>query len=255
MDKTVSELVYAAWVNTDKPLLYETKTEIKEINFANPVNNKYFDANFRGICNLCGAEITNGGIPAKKFFSNNYMDYPIHKNPESTHICKACGFCLGMNPTGRIALFRYPIIAEKTLHLCSRDQFREYLLNPPEPPFVMIFPTSQKKHLFSKSKVSYSKKCFFCNLEETTIFIDSSINKLIKTIDALRGIGLSLENIRNNTISTKVIKKYNFSSQERLINLMNEISASPMMGLALTVSKIQEEDKAVCYLDLTQKTL
>lgn len=180
MVNTVSELIYQAWLNTNKPILYKIKDEVKEIELANPVQNKYFDASFVGVCNLCGVEIKDGRITAKKFFGSNYMDWTLHKNPESTYICKSCTFCLGMNPIGRIILLRYPVVAEKTLHLCNREQFREYVLNPPEPPFVMIFPTSQKKHLFSKAKISYSREKFFCNLEETIVYVDSSVKVLVK---------------------------------------------------------------------------
>lgn len=158
---TQSELIYNAWLNTKKPIIYTIKDELKEIEFANPEKNKFFDLNFKGICNVCGNNITDGGIPVKKFFSAKYMDYGIHKRPSSTHICKSCAFCLGMNPNGRITLFRYPLVANlENMFLCNRKMFRDFLINPPEPPFIMLFPISQKKHLFSKSKISFSNENF-----------------------------------------------------------------------------------------------
>lgn len=258
--ETPQEIIYNAWKNTPKPILYETsdtkgKQVIKEVDFAIPEENRDYNKTYDGLCNLCGQE-THGGIPIKKMFSSNYMDWPIHKEPEETHICKACAFCIGMNRVGRIVLFHYPIVAEKTLHLCNRKQFREYVLNPPEPPFVMILPTSKKKHLFSKSRVSYSKENYFCNLEEMTISVDRNIMQIMKDIEALRGIGFTKDNISSARIPGNVIKKYSLAvcDFENLISKMEKLCKNEMFGLALEVSQKMEEEKAVCYLGLTLKT-
>lgn len=256
---TPQKLIYNAWLNTPKPIIYEaadTKGNVqrKEINFAIPEENAAYDENYKGLCNLCG-EKANGGIPIKKMFSSNYMDWQMHKEPEATHVCRSCAFCIGMNPVGRIALFRYPIVAEKTLHLCSRKQFRDYLTNPPEPPFVMILPTSQKKHLFGKSKVSYSNQKYFCNLEEITVPVNTGIKQIIRDIEALRGAGFTKDNILYARIPGNVIKKYKIESYdyEKLLKKMEGLVKSGMFALALEVSQKMEEEKAICYLDLTPK--
>lgn len=257
--KTPQQLIYEAWKNTKKPLFFERSDakgniERKEINFAIPEENEFYNPEYKGICNLCG-EPMKEGIPVKKVFSGNYMDWSIHKKAGETHICKYCLFCLGMNIEGRIALFRYPIVAEEEeLHLCNRKQFRDFLLNPPEPPFLMILPTSQKKHLFSKSKVSYSKKQYFCNLEEITFSVNDKIRKLVETIEALRGIGCKKEDIAAGSISGNVIKDYEVYSLEKLIAIIEEIRKNPMFPLAIEVAQKAEKEKAICYLDLIPKT-
>ena len=258
--ETPQRIIYEAWKNTPKPIIYETSDAkgnkiIKEVNFAIPEENKDYDEEYNGLCNLCGQE-AHGGIPIKKMFSSNYMDWPIHKEPEATHICKACAFCIGMNPVGRIVLFRYPLVAEKILHLCNRKQFREYLLNPPEPLFVMILPTSQKKHLFAKSKVSYSRENYFCNLEEMTIAVDGNIKQIVTDIEALRGAGFTKDNISSAQIPGNVMKKYILTCHdfENLISKMENLCKSEMFMIALEVSQKMEEEKAICYLGLTPKT-
>lgn len=258
--ETPQSIIYSAWKNTHKPIIYETSDAKgnpikKEVDFAVPEENKFYEPEFRGRCNLCGEEV-HGGIPIKKMFSSNYMDWPIHKESDSTHICAACSFCIGMNPVGRIALFRYPIVADKELHLCSRKQFREYLLNPPDPPFVMIFPTSQKKHLFSKAQVSYSRRNFFCNLEEMTVTVNPGIKPLINDIEALRGAGFTKTDIESARIPVSVFKKYKIEAFkcEKMIERMEELAKSEMFALALEISQKMEEEKAICYLDLTLKT-
>lgn len=258
--KTPQEIIYNAWKNTEKPIIYETADTkgnpiIKEVDFAVPEEHAAYDAEYKGLCNMCGKE-THGGIPIKKIFSSNYMDWTIHKEPDRTHICKACAFCIGMNPVGRIALFRYPLVADKELHLCNRKQFREYLFNPPEPPFVMILPTSQKKHLFAKSKVSYSQEHYFCNLEEMTIDVDKSVKQIIADIEALRGVGFTKDNISSARIPGNMTKKYNLTCYdfENLISKMENLRKSEMFNLALEVSQKMEEEKAVCCLGLTPET-
>ena len=258
--ETPQSVIYNAWKNTDKPIIYETADAKgnpvrKEVAFAVPEENKFYDTEYDGLCNLCGEEI-HGGIPIKKMFSSNYMDWAIHKEPGATHICKACCFCIGMNPVGRVALFRYPLVAERTVHLCNRKQFRKYLMEPPEPPFVMILPTSQKKHLFAKAKVSYSRKNYFCNLEELTVSVTPKIKGIMKDIEALRGAGFTKTDIESSRIPGNVIKKYNLNAYdyENLIIRMEKLKESEIFNLALEVSQKMKEEEAICHLDLIPKT-
>ena len=255
---TAQSIIYNAWKNTEKPVIYETidtkgNVKQKEVDFAVPENNAFYDPDYDGECNLCG-EHTHGGTPIKKMFSSNYMDWAIHKKCEATHICNACSFCIGMNPNGRIALFRYPIVAEKTLHLCNKRQFRDFLLNPPEPPFVMILPTSQKKHLFAKSKVSYSKENFFCNVEEITIPVDKSITDVIMTIEALRGIGIKRSDIESGRLPCGILKIASVSESEKILETVENVRNNQLFMLAIEVAQKMNEEEARCYLDLKPKT-
>lgn len=261
MDKrlTPQEAIYRSWRETKKPIIYKTKdgkgnSVEKEVDFADPEENQFYDKSYAGLCNMCGMEV-NGGIPVKKMLSSSYMDWAIHKAPQASHLCRACAFCLGMNPVGRIALFRYPLVAERTMHLCNRKQFRDFLVSPPDPPFVMIMPITQKKHLFGKTKVSYSKNHYFCNLEEITVQIDLKVKRLIDDIEALRGIGFKKTDIESARIPGSVTKKYAFTPYdfERLIEKMEGFARDGMFGLALEVAQKMEEEKAACYLGLTQK--
>lgn len=251
---TPQKIIYDAWNNTEKPIVYETvdakgNSKTKEIDFAVPKENKDYDAEYDGLCNLCG-QPTHGGVPIKSVFSSSYMDWAIHKSPESTHICDACMFCVGMNPNGRVALFRYPVVAEKTLHLCNKKQFRNYLLNPPEPPFVMILPTSQKKHLFAKSKISHSREHYFCNLEEITVSVDDGIKNILETIEALRGIGFRSTDIASARVPGNIMRIMNVTDAERMIGIMQDIRKNEMFNLALEAAQKMNEEEARCYLGL-----
>lgn len=64
---TPTELIYWAWTNTPRPIIYHTSdgkgNPIKaECNFLDPLKHKKYDTNWKGHCLICGAE-SQGGIP------------------------------------------------------------------------------------------------------------------------------------------------------------------------------------------------
>lgn len=260
MTPSISQIIYDSWRNTPKPLPYATADAkgnkiVKDVNFADPEKHPNYEPEYEGECNLCGMPFI-GGIPVKKLLGSSYMDWAIHKNPEGTHLCTACSFCLSMNPEGRVALFRYAIVADgKELMLCSRSQMRDYLLNPPEPPFLFIIPTSQKKHLFSKSVISHSRDNYFCNLEEQTVIVNrQKFTELVQKIEALRGVGIVKTDIEAGRIGGMFVKNYDIRSQERALEIIEECRKSEMFGLALFVAQKEEEEKSKCFLDFRPKT-
>lgn len=243
-----------------EPFLYHTKNgkgeEVtKEVYFADPLKNKFYQPTAEGRCNLCGESLKDGGIPVKKLLGASYMDWAIHKAPEEKYLCTACAFCLGMNPEGRIALFRYPVVAAgEDLYLCNRAEMREFLLHPPDPPFVMILPTSQKKHLFAKAKISYSRDQFFCNLEERTIKVSGEIRRLVKTIEALRGLGINKNMIMGKVIPTPFFRQCGVETVEKVLTTMEQMGRDEMFPLAMEVAQKMSEEEAKCYMDLILKT-
>lgn len=243
-----------------EPFLYHTKNgkgeEVtKEVYFADPLQNKFYQPTAEGRCNLCGEPLKDGGIPVKKLLGASYMDWAIHKAPEEKYLCTACAFCLGMNPEGRIALFRYPVVAAgEDLYLCNRAEMREFLLHPPDPPFVMILPTSQKKHLFAKAKISYSRDQFFCNLEERIILVSGKIEKLVKTIEALRGLGINKNMILEKVIPTPFFRQCGVETVEKVLTTMEQMGRDEMFPLAMEVAQKMSEEEAKCYMDLILKT-
>lgn len=258
---TPASMIYSGFRKKyPEPFLYHTKNgkgeEVtKEVYFADPLQNKFYQPTAEGRCNLCGESLKDGGIPVKKLLGASYMDWAIHKAPEEEYLCTACAFCLGMNPEGRIALFRYPIVAAgEDLHLCNRAEMREFLLHPPDPPFVMILPTSQKKHLFAKAKISYSRERFFCNLEERTIKVSGEIQRLVKTIEALRGLGINKNMILEKVIPTPFFRQFGIEIVEKVLNKMEQMGRNEMFPLAMEVAQKMSEEEARCYMDLILRT-
>ena len=99
---TPSKIIYSGFrKKSPEPFLYHTKNakgEIvtKEVHFADPMKNKFYQPEAEGRCNLCGETLKDGGIPVKKMLGSTYMDWAIHKAPEEKYLCTACAFCLGI---------------------------------------------------------------------------------------------------------------------------------------------------------------
>lgn len=258
---TVSELIYGGWLNTPLPLEYHTATAkgepvTKEVNFLDPHTFPAYDTEYSGRCNLCGAEV-RGGVPLKKLLGSSYMDWAVHKCSEATHICTACAFCLSINAKeGRAAVLRYPLTANRQgLRLLNRSEMRDALVSPPSPPFVAIVPVSQKKHLFSKAAISFSRDMFYCNLEETLMPVRrEAFEKLVKCIEALRGVGIVKTDIEAGRIGGAFIKNYGIAYQERAIDIIAGCRRSGMFSLALFLAQKMDEEEAECYLDFRPRT-
>ena len=82
---------------------------------------------------------------------------------------------------------------------------------------------------------------------------DFDIVRIVKTIEALRGIGFRKSDIESLKIPWTVMKSIGMKESERMIVTMSDIKNSEMFGLALEVSQKMNEEEARCYLDLKQK--
>lgn len=244
---TPSEIVYSAWEKTKKPLLYNTsdgkKSITKEVVFANPQENENFNADFEGICSMCGKEF-RGGIPLKKLIGKTYTDMDIHKAPEETHICEACAFCLMTSKIGLERLSRYSFVANnEELHLCNRAEMRDMLLNPPKPPFAAACAVTQKKHLIGKVRVSYSQERYFCNYEETPIEIKAEEFKHnVDTIETLCGLGITKTEIETATLKGNRYKDLGFKMCAKILDVIENLKKYSALQIALFVAQKKDEE-------------
>ncbi len=257
---TPTQLIYRAWLNTPKPIVYHTNDEHGvpinvECSFLDPLRHENFKVNWNGPCLICGAE-SAGGIPQKALLGSSYTDWPRHKCPESNYICSACAFTIMLNANSkRCCLCRYTFCAGETLEILNRAEMRNRLLNPPEPPFVMAVAVSQKKHIAFKSAVSYDRENYFCNLEEEIIGVNRrKLTEIVDLCEALRGIGLSKDDIAHGNLRYNIIQKYRLDAYDKINHKLRPVMTTRQFALGLYVAQKTEEEKAVCYLGLTPKT-
>lgn len=257
---TATQLIYEAWCKTPKPILYETndgKGNVITVNceFAHPETHKNYNEKLEGECLICGGKI-NGGVLAKKMLSSNYTDWHLHKNPQSENICKYCVMTMMLNmEANRMGLLRYSFCAGETLEILNRQKLRDRLLNPPKPPFVMVCAVSQKKHLAIKSKISYSRENYICMLEEEPIQVNlQQATDMINVCEALRGIGFTKDEIANGIVRYDKIKQFRMDAFDKINRLLKPIRNTRLFALCLYVSQKMNEEDAICYLGLKQRT-
>lgn len=257
---TATEIIYRAWMNTETPLLYETANEkgerfIAKINLLDPKNHKAYDAQVTGTCCICAKEF-NGGFASKDILSSSYTDWHIHRAPDSVTVCESCAFTLMLNiAEGRAGLCRYSFVAGETLKICNRADLRDAIIAPPPPPFVMVCAISQKKHLAIKARISYGRENYFCMMEEQCVSVNRQLAKdMINIIAALRGIGMTKDEIGKGVIRYDKIKGYRTDAYDKINHLLQPCRTERQFALCLHVAQKMNEEDAICYLGLTPKT-
>ena len=117
------------------------------------------------VCWLCGGETGGQGVPTKQAIKPTFTDNPHARAQESKSLCSGCAFCLSMRE-----LRNYSILAAADgLRHPSRADWREILLDPPEPPFVMCLAVSGQKHISFKAPVNLNREITTVALEEQLI--------------------------------------------------------------------------------------
>ncbi len=259
---TPTQLAYAAWQNTPQPMIYETRDDkgndlTVEVVLVSPESRAHYDAEWAGVCQICGGEFI-GGVPAEKFLGTNYTDWSIHKAPESTHICGACVWAMSLNAErSRQTLSRYSFVASATgLTLCNRAQMRDALTNPPEPPFVAVVAASQKKHLVTKALASHSRERYWCMLEEERVDIRLDMfRRYIAIIEALRGLGATKDEIGACNFRYERLREWGQENFERIVDLLCPYIKDRAFKLALHVAQKNDSEEAYkCYLGFQPRT-
>jgi CRISPR type IV-associated protein Csf1 len=191
------------------------------------------------ICWLCGGETGGLGMPTKKGIKPTFTDHPYARGQGSKSLCAGCAFCLSMRE-----LRNYSILASPAgLQHPSRAVWREILLSPPEPPFVMCLAVSGQKHLFMKAPVSLDRRMFTVMLEEQAVHvIPEKLGVCVEAIEALY-IYFSKDEIATGRYSQNRIKECGLRRWEELEGEIAYWRGRPLFDLALFVAQKREKPK------------
>jgi hypothetical protein len=233
-------------------LIYNTKdgkgNEIqKEINFIDPMTHKDMEE-FRGYCYLCG-EQTTYGMKLKKIFSNVFTDWNIGKCRTSTHVCPACCFTI-LTTKEHYGIRTFSNVANKDrLYLPNRVEMREFLLHPPDPPFVINLAVSKKKHIAFKGEVNYSKDIFTVMYEEMPVLIDrKDFTRLLELVEHFL-YGFTKTEITTGEYNQKRILNFGIEAWEAFEKRIKKYRGSPLLDVVMFVAqKVEEEEKLQCYM-------
>jgi len=194
-------------------------------------------------CSVCGATLHQGGVKfnallTKSTFNLNHQ----FKNMRSDMICSHCAVFFG-----RTSWLDYcdrnnkdpnfPKVGDKKQSVANwfffshyfaenehrivktRQDWREYLCNPPPPPFCFVLSTLCKKHLIFKAEMAYSQDIYPIRFEEKIIYINKEEFKhCLNTFEMLYNQGLSKASIKtgdyNSAALLKVDKPLFFKHEE-----------------------------------------
>lgn len=249
-----THLIYQAWKNTPK-IIQNTRNadgeEItRELTFVDPMKHDDMEEP-NGRCVLCG-EHTEQGIPKKKAIGSTFTDWNRVKNISGTHICPSCFFCLTTNPKGKVAIRNFSNVAERKFHLPNRVELREWILNPPDPPFVINLAVSQKKHIVFKGETQYSRDIFHVQYEEMPVLIiRERFREMIYLVEHLL-FGFTKTEISTGQYSTQRILKFGAEAWEAFEERIKPYRGTPFLDVVMFVAqRVEEEEKVACFMDLT----
>ena len=237
--QTASQLIRQAALKTSI-----VKVREKEINYTDP---PLIDTSDQ-VCWLCGGETGGKGLPTKKAIKPTFTDHPCARGYGSSSICPGCAFCL----TAR-ELRNYSILATTDrLSHPSRAEWREILINPPEPPFVMCLAVSGQKHLSFKAPVNLERGHYAVLLEEREIFVTPGrIEQAIEAVEALYAY-FSKAEIETGRYSQHKIKQCGISRWGQLEAAIENWRGRPLFDLAVFVAQKREVEEVTEKSGLAQ---
>uniref|UniRef100_A0A7C5SZ05 Uncharacterized protein n=1 Tax=Thermocrinis ruber TaxID=75906 RepID=A0A7C5SZ05_9AQUI len=169
----------------------------------------------KGECVLCG-RATERGHPVE--FSENFTSYNLLR--EGNCICEYC-YTLVKNQEFRRRSF---VLSREGVRFLSREECREVLLSPPDPPFFIYITQSGQRQgwLSAMHCVSYSKERFWVSTDFVGHFLASlrELKRMDELISVLRKAGVSKSSLRSGELS---MAEYRKLFEKNLSHLWNEV--------------------------------
>lgn len=185
-------------------------------------------------CYLCGRDGASQPLGLK----DSFTDHNKAQCPESKKFCERCHWALGLrcfywnagankwspiwgrnwswllsqgesfpqftgetHSDGKLTL---PVVN----NLPTRSLIREWLLNPPEPPFTIAVAESGQKHILPWAKEACSRDCFPVQFEHDSLYINASIfRELVATYESLMGMDFYKSEIDTGNFHSQKLMK------------------------------------------------
>ena len=191
------------------------------------------------ICPICKKEKSEG-IKSKKIVSSKFTDWTYIDD----YICENCADLFS------IYFYNY-VLDDDGIHLYNVRELEEQLTKQQKLPFMFVISTTQKKHLFYRSKWNYNADSFFVNLETETIYTTPKrMKQLFDFVCCLQTLGANKGEMKNGEIRFDVLKKTGFSALEFL---QNELIKSREIQIPLYCGQkreISEEEARCCIISI-----
>ena len=188
-------------------------------------------------CYLCGGKTGGKGKPVKQAILPTFTDQDKARFPLSTVICPGCAFCLSFRQ-----MRNYSIVAmkDRLIHP-DRPTLRNYILEPPNPPFVICVAVSGQKHVHIKSAMSYSQSEFFVQMEDIRVTVNATkFADILATTEQLYTV-FSKEEMLTGRYNQNRIKQFGLSDFQKLEQKLAMQRGRRQFELAIFVAQKPDE--------------
>ncbi|RLA21651.1 MAG: hypothetical protein DRQ62_09295 [Gammaproteobacteria bacterium] len=183
-------------------------------------------------CCVCDAELKTGGVKFNKLLTKSTFNLNQQfKNMRSDMICSHCAVFFGRESWQAYCDRNnqdphFPKVGEKKQSVANwfffshyfakgehrivkkRQDWREYLCNPPKPPFCFVLSTMCKKHLIFKAEMAYSQTNYPIRFEEKIIYINVvDFKTCLDAFEELYNQGLSKASIKTGEYNSSALLK------------------------------------------------
>lgn len=188
-------------------------------------------------CPICKRRAATG-VRTKDIVSSNFTDWAY----VGEHVCPDCA--------DLFSLYFYSYVVDpEGIHLYNVRELRDQLKTPKKPPFLFVITTSQKKHLFYRSRWNHDSNRFSVNLETETIFTTlERMKTLFDFVECLQTLGCPKEAMKRGEIPFNVAQKVGLQSLQWL---KKELETSREIQIPLYCGQKREvtEDEAICCIN------
>ena len=131
---------------------------------------------------------------------------------------------LGLKPGYASSWRNYSHVVFDRHHSCpGRAEWREWLLSPPEPPFLFVLAVSSQKHLIYKSKISGSRDFYHVQMEDVSIEVNLRVfSECLMLFEVLIDMGFSKKQIGENSYNSKMVLNAGVSTWRRANDMLQK---------------------------------
>lgn len=195
-------------------------------------------------CWLCGGPTHGKGWPLKDGIPPTFTDFNQAKAPWSL---TACGACVAMSSSaayGQYAeregkpltfpvkegkkpralnwLYFSHVVSPTEYHQPDRKQWRDLLLEPPEPPFLMAMAVNGKKHVIFRGMANNSRDQYVVQADEERIHVDrAQFAEMLAQFEEAYNAGFSKDSLLTGQYNQAAIMSAGLSVWRRVEEQMS----------------------------------
>jgi CRISPR type IV-associated protein Csf1 len=204
-------------------------------------------------CYYCGSLCSDKYVK-NKYVKKTFTNRDIVKYPESGFVCGSCVETMSsdysvvlfdgeLREHSRVRLYCW-VITENNKKAYTKKHIsllREIILNPPDPPFIIVLADGGKKQLLFRSEIAYDKNIFPVMLEEKIIIVNRNLlNERLELADKLSA-PLGKIAIKNKLEIGHLIQIEKYYGHLDFYEKWKNIYSEPMSQLAVWLAKNKED--------------